>query len=192
MNYASLVAKTESNKQDNVYNRIASDSKPLVNIVNGIMRWLEDAQEIQFDNPIFRGNNAEFSIINKPYQKIWFSQISSIGISEDFNTPLSDEIIFKGHPQCYIFEKFKSANEFWNAVKGKKFKVTIKGKGFCLNQGSDVVKSLKAKNALGRGISVENIEKSIFDYIRQSVKNGDVSHVSGTLKNKTAYRLTEI
>lgn len=189
MNYKLMV---ENTKNPTSYEEIAFQSKSAIRNTDGEMRWLEDKQEIKFAIPPFLGKNAEFPIVNRPNQKIWFSQLSSRGISEDFEIPLLDEIILKGHSKCYICEKFKTATDFWKEVKDKKFLVTIIGKGFCLNQDSHIVKTLKKPAVSGISVSVKNEDEYVFEYISNAVKNGNINGVLGTLKFKTAYRLTEI
>lgn len=192
MNYHKMVSLTEANRQESAFSQIAVSSTSAINNVDGVMRWLEDKQVIQFVNPQFKGKNAEFSIVNRPFQKIWFSQLSSQGVTDDFNSPLLDEIILKNQTKWCIVEKFKTAAEFWEAVKGRKFIVSIKGKGFCLNKDSQLVKTSKLPCVLGTYIAEEKAEKSVFEYIRQCVNQGKLEQVKGTLKNKTAYLLTEI
>lgn len=192
MQYSKLVSVTETNKNENPYHKIALGSQSALKTVDGIVRWLEDKEVIQFGNPHFKGRNAEFSIVNRPFQKIWFSQLSSIGISEDFSTPHLDEIILKEQPMCFISVRFKTAHEFWETVKGRKFIVSIKGKGFCLNNDNQLVKTLKLPCTPGTYVAKEKAEKSVFDYIRQCINQGKPEQVRGTLKNKTAYLLTEI
>lgn len=192
MQYSKLVSVTEANKNENPYYKIALGSQSALKTVDGIVRWLEDKQVIQFENPHFKGRNAEFSIVNRPFQKIWFSQLSSRGITEDFNSPLLDEIILKDQCRGNICEKFKTASEFWNAVKGKKFIVTIKGKGFSLNKESNLVSVLNTPAVTGAKIPKKPTEENTFEYIRQCVIQGKPEQVRGTLKNKTAYLLTEI
>lgn len=189
MDYKSMVEHT---KKLTPYEEIAVQSQSVVRKTDGEMRWFEDKQEIQFEKPQFKGKNAEFSIVNRPFQKIWFSQLSSQGVTEDFNLPLLDEIILKNQTKWCIVEKFKTAYEFWEAVKGRKFIVSIKGKGFCLNKNSPIVNTLKTPVVSDRSVSVENVDKHIFEYIRNAVKYGNIKCVRGTLKYKTAYRLTEI
>lgn len=192
MNYNKMVSLKEANKQENAFSQIVVSSESAIKIVDGVKRWLEDKQEIKFAIPQFMGKNAEFPIVNTPNQKIWFSQLSSRGISEDFNLPLLDEIILKGHSKCYICENFKTARDFWDVVKGKKFLVTVIGNGFCLNRNSSIVNTLKMPVVPGRSVSIENVDKNIFEYIRNAVKHGNIECVRGTLKYKTAYCLTEI
>ncbi|MBD5259139.1 MAG: hypothetical protein HDS52_10755 [Barnesiella sp.] len=182
----------EQIKKPTPYEEITLHSQKAERNVNGEMRWFEDKQEIQFENPQFKGANAEFSIVNRPFQKIWFSQLSSRGITEDFNSPLLDEIILKDQYRGNICEKFKTAAEFWNAVKGKKFIITIKGKGFYLNKESNIVSILNTTAVTGAKIPKKTAEENIFEYIRQCVIQGKLDNVRGTLKNKTAYLLTEI
>lgn len=189
MNYKSMV---DNSRPLTPYEEIALHSKDAVRNTDGDIRWFEDKQEIQFENPHFKGSNAEFSIVNRPFQKIWFSQLSSIGISEDFSTPLLDEIILKEQPMCFISVRFKTAHEFWETVQGRKFIVSIKGKGFCLNNNSQLVKTLKLPCTPGTYVAKEKAEKSVFDYIRQCINQGKPEQVRGPLKNKTAYLLTEI
>lgn len=193
MNYKSMVELTKKNSRPlTPYEEIALHSKDAVRNIDGNIRWFEDKQEIQFENPQFKGANAEFSIVNRPFQKIWFSQLSSMGVSEDFSTPLLDEIILKDQCRGNICEKFKTASEFWNAVKGKKFIVTIKGKGFSLNKESNLVSVLNTPAVTGAKIPKKTAEENTFEYIRQCVIQGKPEQVRGTLKNKTAYLLTEI
>lgn len=184
--------EAKKSTRTDAYYLIANGSRPVINNNDGTIRWLEDNQEIQFINPSFIGKNAEFSILNMPNQKIWFSQLSQRGIGENFSTPLLDEIILKGQPKSFICEKYKNPVEFWDAVRGKRFRVTVLGSGFCVNRNSPLVKELLKPIVTGRHITEKNDDNCIFDYVRTCVSKGHVNAVTGTIKNKKAYRLTEI
>ena len=184
--------KINNNSNINPFDNIVLQSRDAITIINGEIRWLEDNQIVEFVNPQYLGSNAEFSIKNCSGQKIWFSQISNYGVNnQDFETPLLDEIIFKGHPVVQISDKFNRASDFWNSVKGKTFKVNLIGNGYCLNNNSEIVKNLR--NSLRKGsTSNKNLDANILNYIRNAVSNGNNSSVYGTLKSKKAYRLSEI
>lgn len=184
--------KINRNSNINPFDNIVLQSRDAITIINGEIRWLEDNQIVEFVNPHYLGSNAEFSIKNCSGQKIWFSQLSSYGVKEDdFETPLLDEIIFNGQSMCHIAEEFKSASDFWDAVKGKRFKVNVIGSGYCLNKNSELVKNLRM-SASRDSASNKNVDRSVFNYIRNAVRNGNNPSVYGTLKSKKAYRLSEI
>lgn len=178
-----MLANAEKNRlsMDNSerYYKITLENTSAISNVDGTMRWLDDGQIISFVDPEFIGYNAEFSIKDKTYQKIWFSQLISRGVKEDLQSELLDEIFFKGQNSCYIADQFRNAATFWSAVKDKKFMVEVIGKGFILNKNNSIISKIAdAKRA--------------FAYIRQEVEKGNDTDVSGFLKKKTAYRLIEI
>lgn len=183
-----IANKTE--KHD--YIKIAQYGKSAVKTIDGNMRWINDGQTISFDNPKFYSTNAEFQINGRNWQNIWFSQIHSYGVLDDLQTPILDEIVFKGQPACRIKDKYISARTFWDDVKDKKFKVEIIGGGFSLNLKNDLVNSLITDAIAKRKALPGKADKVVFDYIRQAVSNGKTDSVKGTLKNKTAYRFIEI
>lgn len=196
MNYKTAVSnannKSKSEKNELEYIMISQSGKSAVTVVNNDMRWLDDGQIAQFGNPQFRKANAEFEINGKSYHKIWFSQLSSNGVCEDLQTPLLDEIIFKGQPALHIRELYKSAKTFWDAVKNKNFKVEIINTGFSLNLYNDLVSALINDAVAKRKALPGKADKVVFDYIRQEVERGNTSKVMGTLKKKVGYRLIEI
>ena len=171
------------------FKEIAARTKGAISHSDGQIRWLDDKQEIEFDEPELRGANGEFKIKKKPYQKIWFSQLSSMGMDEDIRNALVDVIVFKGQSPCNIRERFYSAQSFWNAVKNKKFRVDVIGHGLQLSKDSQYVVSQR-KIAIKRAI--QDVDGFVFEQIRSAVMSGNISIVSDALKNKVTYRLTEI
>ena len=174
------------------YDKLVLGGKSAVSMRDGDMRWLEMNQEIQFCEPRFFATNIEFSIVGNPFQKIWFSQLSSLGVSDDFKSPLMDEIVFKDQEPCLISKRYKTAADFWNDVRGKTFRVEIIGLGYALNRDNVIVNSLRQSTMSEAMASDEKTEKRIFDYIRKEVEYGDKSNLSGVIKYKKAYRLIEI
>lgn len=174
------------------YDRLVLGGKPAVSIQDGGMRWLEMNQEIQFCEPRFLAANIEFSIAGKPFQKIWFSQLSSFGVYDDFKSLLMDEIVFKGQESCLISKRYKTATDFWNDVRGKTFRVEIIGTGYALNRDNVIVNSFRQSTKSGAMASDEKTDKRVFDFIRKEVERGNKSNLSGIIKYKTAYRLVEI
>lgn len=174
------------------YDKIALNSKSAVSVTNGEIRWLEENQVFQFEEPMSLSNNIEFTVVGRPFQKIWFSQLSSYGIDAKSHSLLLDEIVFKGQDPCVISKRYKSAIDFWKAVRGKNFKVEIIGTGYDLNGKDAIVDLIRKSSGEWTSISNEIVDKSILDFIQQKVNEGKTSEVLGTLKNKTAYRLIEI
>lgn len=191
MNYKAMLAQAaKSDKKTTPFEAIAESSKGAISRTDGQMRWLDDKQEIEFDEPQLRGANGEFKIKNMPYQKIWFSQLSSMGMDGNIRNPLMDVIIFKGELPCNIRDRFHSAQSFWNAVKNKKFRVDVLGHGLQLQKDCPYVMSQR-RIAVKRALN-KDIDGFVFEQIRNEVENGNISIVSGALKNKVAYRLTEV
>ena len=188
---SSIAKKNEDTFKNKLY-KIAMHGKTATPIVDGIMRWLDEGQIIRLENPQFRKANAEFDINGKSGQFIWFSQISSVGVCDNLQTPLLDEIVFKGQPACHIKGKYLSAQSFWNDVKDRKFKVEIIASGFSLNFHNDLVNSLITDAIAKRKARPGKADQIVFDYIRQAVNSGNADSVKGTLKIKNAYRLIEI
>lgn len=167
------------------YDMLALKSKSAVSVRDGGMRWLEHNQTIQFSEPRFLATNIEFSIVGNPNQKIWFSQLSSFGVTDDLQSPLMDEIVYKDQRLCLISKRYVTASEFWYDVKGKTFRVEVIGTGYALNRDNEFINSL-------RQASVEKSDKIVFDYIRKEIENGNDNNLSGTIKYKKVYRLIEI
>lgn len=183
-----IANKTE--KHD--YIKIAQHDKPAVKTIDGNMRWIDEGQIISFDDPKFYSSNAEFLINGRKWQSIWFSQIHSYGVLDDLQTPLLDEIVFKGQPACRIRDKYISARTFWDDVKDKRFKAEIIVGGYSLNLKNDLVNTIITDAIAKRKAVPGKADNVVFDYIRQAVSNGKTDSVNGTLKAKTAYRLIEI
>ena len=192
MNYKAMVelAKRTSIKLT-PSEELALKSKDAVRINDGVMRWFEEGQEILFDEPHYYGFNAEFCIKDKPYQKIWFSQLTAKGMDVKLETPLLDEILFKGESASIIAKRFTTPRSFWNAVKEKKFRVEIIGNGVTLNnKNCPLVESLR--RSYSAELYSEDVDTRIFDYIRHHIEEVEQYSSSKPLKPKKAYRLIEV
>ena len=187
----SIAKQYEDVFKSKIYETSISD-KPAVKIIDGNMRWIDEGQVISFDEPKFYSTNAEFLISGRKWQSIWFSQIHSYGVLEDLQTPLLDEIVFKGQPVCRIRERYISSRTFWDDVKDKRFKVEIINGGYSLNLKNNLVNSIITDAIAMGNAQPGKADQIVFDYIRQAVNDGKTDSVMGMIKEKKAYRFIEI
>ena len=136
-------------------------------IIDGRKYWLELGEVITFTSCRQTFDNAEFQINNSPYWTIWFSQLSGLFYNGDFDGTLD---LLQG---CSIQMKNSfqipsrmSSSEFWNVVKGKRFKVVGVTHCYKPNKYNNEVKRMsifdvykKVHNALvnGRGYEVRDL-----------------------------------
>lgn len=170
----------------NSVNELALSSRPATTVHDGSRRWLENEQVVEFTEPMFRGVNAEFSIKNQVGQSIWFSQLSKVAMREDLKTPMHSIIKFKGECEYYIADKFRTASEFWNAVRNKNFKVKVVGIGFAVN-----TKNPKTKMIMKSAVNAK-YEQNVFDYVIYCINNGKEHEAIGLIQEYKIYALIEI
>lgn len=187
MNYKTMIELENRNQErlNDAY-QIALSTRPAVENVDGTRRWLENDQVIEFNAPMFRGLNAEFSIKNQEGQSIWFSQLSKVAMDGDFKTPMYSTIKFKGKEEYNIASKFRNASDFWEAVRDKRFKVKVLGSGFIVN-----LKNPKATMIMKDAPASRN-EHKVFDYVIDCINNGLKQEANGLILNYKIYALTEI
>lgn len=184
------MAKQNSQKMDEATEASLS-SRPAIRVVDGCRRWLEDSQIVEFAEPHFKGKNAEFAVKNQSGQSIWFSQLSKVARTEDMKTAMYSTIKFKDRNECRISDQFRHASEFWEAVRGKCFKVRVMGSGFVVNN-----KDPKATMLMNGSVTTLhnnlNAEQKVFDYVRKCLESGQDDEAKGMIVQYKLYALTEI
>lgn len=184
------MAKQNSLKMDEATEASLS-CRPAIRVVDGCRRWLEDAQIMEFAEPHFKGKNAEFAVKNQSGQSIWFSQLSRVARAEDMKTAMYSTIKFKDKNEWRISDQFRHASEFWEAVRGKCFKVRVMGSGFVVNNKDPKATMLMNGSATALHNNL-NAEQKVFDYVRQCLENGQDYEVKGMIAPYKIYALTEI
>lgn len=184
------MAKQNSLKMD-AATEASLSRKPAIKVVDGCRRWLEDSQIVEFDEPYINGKNAEFSIKNQSGQSIWFTQLSRVARAEDMKTAMYSTVKFKDRNECRISDQFRRASEFWEAVRGKCFKVRVMGSGFVVNNKDPKATKLMNGSATASHNNL-NAEQKVFDYVRQCIENGQDNEAKGMIVQYKIYALTEI
>lgn len=189
MNYKTMLELAKRNQEQlSKASQIAIACRPATRAADGNRRWLENNQIVEFSEPIFYGSNAEFSIKNQSGQSIWFSQLSKVAIAEDMITSMHSTIEFKAEKECHISD-IRTASEFWDAVRGKSFKVKVIGTGFVVNKNNEIAKRIMNGSGLHNGT---NAEQKVFNYVRQCIENNRDHEANGLISNYKIYALTEI
>lgn len=138
-------------------------------------RWLENGEIIEFTNVRFTEYNAEFEINHSVGCKIWFSQLDNI-----FVNPLPDSF----EDFAVLSQTWKNFHDdpwkFWDYVKGKKFRVTIDTKHFCIiNNEHEIVQEL---------VMLDKLLKYYYD----NYKAGNYEIIKGMLKQVRCYCFDEV
>ncbi|MBQ2856417.1 MAG: hypothetical protein IJE78_04700 [Bacteroidaceae bacterium] len=92
--------------------------------LDGVIRWLDNKDIVEFTNPRFTNTNVEFEINHDSNHKIWLSQLQYLFINDDIKGELYTGCLYlKDNTEKYL--RSLSPEKFWNTVKGKKFQVFI-------------------------------------------------------------------
>lgn len=192
MNYKKMLEMAEQNSQKmDKATELSLSRKSAIKVVDGCRRWLEDSQIVEFDEPYINGKNAEFSIKNQSGQSIWFSQLSRVAMAKDMKTAMYSTIKLKDRNEWRISDQFRRASEFWEAVRGKCFKVRVMGSGFVVNNKDPKATMLMNGSATASHNNL-NAEQKVFDYVRQCIENGQDNEAKGMIVQYKIYALTEI
>lgn len=133
-------------------------------------RWLEDGEIIEFTDVRFTEHNAEFEINHNQDFMIWFSQLDDIYVNP-LPENLDDFVILSQTWQSFHDDPMK----FWNYVKGKKFRVKVDVKHFCIiNRNHKIVEEL---------IFMDKLLKYYFD----NYSAGKYEAIKGMLKKVRCY-----
>lgn len=147
---------------------------------DGICRWMEDGDVVEFTAADFKGQyNAEFQINNRGNHKIWFSQLNGVFLNPyDSNDVITPQISFKDGTNQVIRNMLPSG--FWNLVRGKKFRASV-GYAYpvALNIWNEKVKELRT---IGKIVS----------YIFDNLDNENYDAVKGMTKASRSYFLAEV
>lgn len=149
-------------------------NRPAVTMYGGAQRWLDEGSVISFTACQMHFNNAEFQINNCDAWKIWFSQLNMLLYDGDLNDLKVSSFQFKNGN--YLFPVRSNPTEFWNAVKGKQFKIISAISCYGPNKENSEVRTMtigqvyeKVHNAIlgGRGNSIKNMLKpqKCYDFI---------------------------
>ena len=169
---------------------LLGSSRPAVSISDGCRRWLEDEQIVEFVEPEFKGKNAMFHVKGQSGQSIWYTQLSQVAMDEDLKTPMYSTIKFKDGRLLQIADNFRNGSDFWKAIRGKQFRVSIIGAGFIVNTKSENYSKLISETPSLQAIT-ESSSKKVFDYILSAIEQNKV-YCKGLIKNYTIYSLTEL
>ena len=147
------------------------------------IRFLNPGDTIMFTNCVNYSQNSEYEINSVPNWKIWFSQLSEFFFTDEIDlhkmyTPI---IEFKDGRVCSIQKDFDSCS-FYNAVKGKKFKVDILA---------------DAKYIFNKESTLWNTKRLItyldaYNYVKQCIANERIDDLGDLIKTANAYYLTEV
>lgn len=145
-----------------------------------VQRWMDEGNIVSFSDPKVYFQNAEFRINGCPNWLIWFSQLYTVFYTGDLDN--SSVCSFKLKDGSYVFPSELPFDRFWQAIKGKKFKVSIDPRPcFCVNKESSKVQCLPF-----------NEISKIYEYVHNHILNGDIDAVKGMLKPTRCYDLVEI
>lgn len=146
-----------------------------------IKRWMDEGDIVSFS--VYRKcgrDNAEFKINGRADWLIWFSQLYTVFYSGDLKN--GSICSFKLKDGSYVFPNALLLDEFLEAIKGKRFKVSIDPTScFCVNKNSPKVRCLPF-----------NKFNEIYEYVHNHILEGDIESVKGMLKPTRCYDLVEI
>lgn len=145
---------------------------------DGEVYFLEEGMIVEFTNCQSYSANSKFQINNDRMRFIWFSQLSNIFIEQDLSC-IAALIKDKNNNMKQI--RAFSDREFWNEVKGKKYRVEADGPFYIINN--------KSKTADEKGLFTH---QAVYDYVKSCVENNMISDVGDCLKNAKSYCLIEI
>lgn len=89
-----------------------------------VIRWLENGEIVEFTNPNYSGKNVEFEINNHQNHKIWLSQLQGVFINHKNRDEIYSGVIKLKDGTEKIMLTLSSI-DFYQIVKGRKFKVSV-------------------------------------------------------------------
>lgn len=168
-----MVELTKNQKA--ILRALTTPNKP----ANEHIRWMEDDSIVEFTEPSFTYSNAEFQINHSKIHKIWFSQLSNFGLTEDLEL-FCCSIIFKNGIDKTL--ALMDVDEFWKDVKGKQFKVGVPFSGsFIFNKDSSKW-------------SEANLDTyyDAFVYVEKCAKENRLRDIGDLIRPGSLYSLTEV
>lgn len=151
---------------------------------DGIIRWLNNNEIIEFTNPNFTSRNVEFEINNDPNRKIWLSQLQGLFINEN-----EKGVIYFGNiylrDNNEIGTRSLTSEKFWDIVKNKRFQVSIDDDAHLL---------IDEQNERVRMQLIENNYDlfKLVDYIFEKLETKEYNLIKGMTREGRCYDLREI
>lgn len=152
---------------------------------DGVMRWLENGEIVEFKQPCMTSNNVKFYVNGERNREFWFSQLNGVYIDiEQPNTLECGTICFKNGSQARLFDY--NSRTFIDAVKNKKFKVVINEHYFLrIDEKNDKVKNIGYQHGM-------MVYDSVCEYIFNKIDEGNYSAIKGMAKKAFCYDLIEV
>lgn len=153
--------------------------KPIPRLTkDGEVYFLDNGMTVEFTLSESYSGNSKFQINDDKYRYIWFNQLSNLFFYDDL-TPHVAEIVNKSGERKQICSY--SHIDFWNEVKGKKYRVDVSGPFYVINRYSNTAKE--------KGLYSY---QEIYSYVKACVENNKISDIGDCLNTASKYNLTEI
>jgi len=151
---------------------------------DGIIRWLNNNEIIEFTNPKFTSRNIEFEINNNPNHKIWLSQLQGLFINEN-----EKGVIYYGsiylRDNNELITRSLTSDKFWDIVKDKRFQVSIDdGAHLLIDERNELVRTQLILN--------NNDIFKLINYIFEKLETKEYNLIKGMTREGTCYDLREI
>lgn len=145
----------------------------------GIKRWMDDGDVVEFTSPDFTASNAEFWINGLSSQRIWFSQLDGLYVDGETERMRSGIVRLRNGVQRNIWDL--QPKSFWDFAKGRKFKVHIDDDfNIKLNMKNNKVNSLMQNG------------QNPFIYIYEQLRAKNYSQIEGMTNEARCYTLEEV
>ena len=145
-------------------------NKPAIRKYGAVQRWFDEGDIIAFTACEMHLNNAEFQINNSSNWIIWFSQLDTPLYNGSYNRNLEGIQVCSFHLKNgdFLVPIKSNPSDFWNAVKGKRFRVNKVYQCYAPNNDNSEVRRMtilqvydKVHNTIleGKGIYIKNMLK---------------------------------
>lgn len=151
--------------------------KPISRMDNEEYFYINDGEIIEFTNIESYSANSKFELNHDPYHKIWFSQLGQFFFNSDIQLGYATIIIGGKEQGIYKFDDLC----FWEAVKGKRFKVHTEGPYYIVNRASKTMVNQNIYNY-----------QEIQEFIKKCINDNHIDEIGDLLKTATLYDLIEI
>lgn len=146
---------------------------------DGVKRWMDEGDIVEFSSPDFTTSNAEFRINGLSNQRIWFSQLDGMYVDGETEVMRTGCVRLRNGATKMIWDM--SPHSFWELVKNKKFRVSIDDEfNIKLN-----MKNHKVQSLMQNGYNP-------FKYIYEQLKTKNYSQIEGMTNEARCYTLTEV
>ena len=146
---------------------------------DGVKRWMDDGDVVEFTSPDFTASNAEFRINGLSNQRIWFSQLDGLFVDGETERMRSGIVRLQNGIQKNIWGL--QPKLFWDLAKGRKFKVHVDDDfNIKLN-----MKNHKVNSLLQNG-------QNPFTYIYEQLRAKNYSQIEGMTNEARCYTLEEV